>query len=103
MINRFFIALLPILFSLIIFSCKKDNVNEEKLRAESLSFFEQNNVDYQDLQSEYYVQKKQDNTHHILKYYKLIDNDSLFIKFSKDEKDKYWMEANQKFVQHYKK
>lgn len=104
MINRFYLFILPIICSITFYACKKEESKTEKeLKAESLSFFKQNNVDYQDLQSEYYIHQKQDHTHYILKYYKVIGQDSLFIKFSKDEKDKYWMEANQEFVQHYKK
>lgn len=101
--NKFFRAFLSILFSFVFFSCQEENTIEKELKAESLSFFEQNNVDYQDLQSEYYIQQKQDQTQYILKYYKVIGQDSLFIKFIKDETAKYWMEANQKFVHHYKK
>ncbi|WP_052911371.1 hypothetical protein [Riemerella anatipestifer] len=96
----FFLFLLLIL----VVSCKKNRNIEESLKKESLIFLKKNQIDTIGYKKEYYL--KEDKIvgyrHYILKYYKITNQDSIIIWFTRDDEAKYFIQANHNFYKYNK-
>ena len=85
-------------------SCNENKIIEENLRKESYSFFKRKNINHHDFKTNFYIKSNKDigYTHYVLKCYKILENDSLIIYFSRDDSAAYWIETNDLFKEHYK-
>lgn len=91
-----------ILFTFFLFnSCENEQVIHSNLIKESAKFFKKRNIDSKNFNTQFYIKKGDYYTHYVLKYYKVINNDSLIIYFTRDDTADYFMESNNNFSNYY--
>lgn len=97
-------SILLLLF-VFLFSCNENGVIQENLDNESCVFFKKHEIDTIGFKKIYYIRedKSVPYKHYILKYFKILDEDSIIIWFTRDDQADYFIQTNDNFRKYYKK
>ncbi|AZA52498.1 hypothetical protein [Chryseobacterium sp. G0201] len=93
------------IFLLFLYSCNKDTLIKNNLEKTSSDYFTKHKIDTTEFKSIYYIRSKSNDTvlhkHYVLKYYRLINKDSVIIWFSRDDEAEYFIDINDEFYKYY--